>query len=354
MLFFSTGFFLVLFIVGSHTTEIIENIASNAPTIAEAAVTGASIAKSFQISLGGIMAYIFLPFLWLSSLIISGHVCGLSLLKDAPSLQIRRWLVQQMFICYCGLVLIPAYYIGMGHLLVYFVDIENTMHYIITGSNCFFATVGVGYIFWVRPHYRKIKEQAILPDFEMDYQKLERNIYRGFGLLLLLIVGAFSWFFLFDLLGHLKLTIKNDVSEKNMFLISSFSIAAVAILGVHISMFSLFKKFLKTCQNGTVITEASRYIKNNLPQRHTTRLTQELGYIFFFALIAIYPDLSHLIFFYRRVLISYLGIAVIVIWWTIVLRQNMKTPENRWHNIWGTFLIQFLAMYLLRTTLYGD
>ncbi len=75
-------------------------------------VLGAALSLCFHI-LGNIVA----PFAWLTFFLIGGRVFGKDSIDKAPTLHVRRWIVRQMALCYCGITLFPALF--RKHLLGY-------------------------------------------------------------------------------------------------------------------------------------------------------------------------------------------------------------------------------------------
>lgn len=327
---------------------LMDIIADNASQVAETTTVGAgAVAASSTIS--PILYVAGMPFVWLISIVLGGQTFGLALIRNAPSLSIRRWLVKQLFVSYCFLALIPTFYFAVSPFLLEMVD-DNTAYYFICITLGLFLLIGVGYAISIKSKYRLILsgDSSIIP---LTFSGLRKMIVYGFGILTIVLLMTLLLFLSITIIPDYQNTIHAERWEKGVFIISIATITSLLFLWIHFSTFCLFRYFLaisKDDQTTSPIPTSQPHLQNV----HWSRaVLSELPYAALFIIMTLTPAILHLSMKCTRPVCALLELVGFSLCWFIVLYYGAK-KHYRWRVILPTAVILIAIMATLRSTIY--
>jgi len=339
----------------SHSlNQIAENLGVEAPLLVQTAVAGtatASTAVATAVTNKSFSAFFMvfaLPVVWVLAFIISGKLWGAAAIKSTPSVNVKRWLVKQMFVGYCLMLTIPITFLVCTAVLFFIVsEIDEQVLYF---SCCSFfgilAASCVIYLMRIHSRYQSIKSSDEKKE-TMDFSQLEHLIRRGFKVLTILLLACITLVVGEYLISDVIHFFRSERYDQGILALCIFGFLGVATISVHHGMNHYFRYYLTLCHNETSVRSKSSKMDSFLGS-----IQGELYYMPFFVTIPIGANFIHIFGTRTHTLGSLMELFLFFPWWCLVLWQNVKQPKNRWYWLAGSLMIQVGIMAYLRFTIY--
>jgi len=333
------------------TPAAVETVADNAPQATETATVSAGTAASVVGSMAtSVLMATVMPFLWLMSALIGGQVCGLAFVYNAPTIQIRRWLVRQLFYCYCGITAFFVYFLSIQSLILTKLEWQHDTHRMTFLACLVIFMLGMAYCHRTRKTYQKIRNDTRL-FFFCTATQLSRFIHRGFIITSIVLVLALLPFLITIVITDYQNNLNMQQSDKNLFIITFFMATGCVWLYTHVSMFFLFRYFIAISQDSPA-TPSIRIprMMAYFPGAHS--VLRESAYIMAFAVLTLAPSLLHLVLVNTRPFGAAAELVCFSLCWLGILVGNTKRPQYRWYLIIPAFIVIVLMMIVLRSAIY--
>lgn len=318
---------------------------ASSPGIQTAAMAGSS-------TINGILFTLTLPFLWIFSALIGGQYFGTTLIRNAKSLQARRWLTRQVFFAYCGIIAVPLYFYYIGRIgSLYLMKLSNWSTF---NSFLYFVLFlcAAAFLLWTRrSYYRFQNPSGFFVGQEISYRYLRCLIYFGFAVLTIAIgVFMLSWYRVIFIPGMEFCEAHGAARLKNT-LIFTAAVYGGFMACFHISTFFLFRYFLKISGNGIRLRNIPLPFDAREISLRANKVLQVLlaGFGLLFGLAS---NIAHLVLVQKRIVFPGLEIAATCLLWYYMLKQNQDNPKKRLSSMLAALVIQISIMFLLRKCLY--
>ena len=313
--------------------------------VAATTVTGAGAGKAVLQSVASFCAAVALPFLWIISLLIGTRMCGAAFVYNAPTLRVRRWVLEQLLYCYCGITA----FIGLRSAL-------NTLTSQTLGHNQYSNTVlstiswiifGTIFLYfgWARDKYSRIMKSPQLTDHgeEQAFQHIRRKTFACFCGTTVLLLTFLTWLFFTTInpfASHKNATANQEHAGAALIL---FAIFAVIILIFHTGTFVRFRRFLSISENEETFSRTAPDIESIPRVRDVSMVLLCL-----FAIVTLVPSVLHILLIREQMVYSCGEFAVFAILWRRIYQRNRQTGKHRELRIAAMFLFQIAIMQFVR------
>lgn len=300
-----------------------------APEFLVATTTTATAGSS---KFASFMMYFAFPFLWLMSILVSGHVCAHKFITTAPTLPIRRWLVQQTFYCYFLMIVAPL--VVSGLLSVFESSISHI--FMVRFSTVFFGGLFVAILarfYWLNVTAKKFRENDVSPPV-IELQLLRRKIYLSFtiGAALLVAVYGVDFFQRYPTLS--------SQSFLGELILPSF-----AFILFYMGAFFLFRYYLSLSENETVFQKT--FVRRDWS---SYSFWDELCFVSPFLVITLGPQTVN---FFQNLCLPINGAIELMLYisiWCVVIMRNRMSPLARWKRNSLAFALMMVFMLVIRQT----
>jgi len=294
-----------------------------------------------------------MPFLWLISVLMGSQTFGLALVHNASKMPIRRWFVKQLFICYCGMMIIPMYFLCLHKSLLSLMLGWDSKYYLPVLLGCIIFIPAVVYLRRLHSSYQKLlnNDSSSLTVHELTFSRLSRTIHCGFGWITILLVVFFGLFLLWVAFPNYDVCLKAKQWEQCRFIIF-YSVAIFLVFSYfHTSNFFLFRYFLAISKDDHAMPPP---VLAHESQRRLLSFAMlwELAYTALFVVLTLAPALLHLCLKNTRPVWSIAELVGFSFCWFGVLSSNTKNPGYRWQLILTTFFILVVILAILRLIIY--
>lgn len=323
-----------------------------AATATTSAVTqsGASVAtaKSAGTSLFSAILYLGMTFLSLLSLLFGGQLFGEYVVRNAPTLRARRWLVKR-FLCWYGLLLtIPLAHAFLGIVMKTVLAKSTTFIHnycypiegiVLLGTICVFL-VGT-----VATYRAKCSQPE--SDRDGDFPDFQRFIRSGF------FACAFLSFLDFIIYGGMIVFSKTNLyvllhpgtnPVKFGYLVGTLVLFGILLTCIYGSFARCFNRLVPLAGDAESLPQTESDVSESEPGTWRT----ESFFVIPFAAFPLLANIAHC--FQRQTHFDYSVIESVcfTIWWGLVLRANVTDTKFRWTRIVVSIVIQLCIMWFFR------
>jgi len=340
--------------VTSHSlNQIAENLGIDAPQMVETAVTGtvaATTAVTTAVTNKSFSAFLMvfaLPVIWMLALIVSGKLLGAAIIKSTPSLNVRRWLVKQMFVGYCLTLAIPISF--FVYVSIFWFIVKPDDQTLFFSNSLYFGAVIVSCVLYpicIHLRYQSVKASDAGKEM-IDYPQLERFIHRGVKVLSIVLLVSFSVMVGEYVASDFIHLFRTEQYNQGIFILSTICFLAAATYSVHHGMNQFFRYYLTLCPSETSVRSESYNMDSLL-----SSIKGELYSTIPFIIIPLGANLIHILGTRTHTWGSLMELALFFPWWCLVLWQNIQQPNNRWYWLAGSLAIQVGIMAYLRFAVY--
>ncbi|MGL6193296.1 MAG: RNA polymerase sigma factor [Thermoguttaceae bacterium] len=278
---------------------------------------------------GGVLSHIYSSLLapllfigWVLGVIGGVFACGISVVKNAPSVQLKRWHIINNFILYNLLFIAPVTILCVGACLP--LKIKPTYY----AFFLFFLGAGIlCYIIYSLMSFQNVKKHT----YTVSFEKLQKIINYGViidtaCIIIALTTGIYgSWL-------------------KNADIQASFLIYSVAILAYQFFAYNQFKYLLNLCEK--------QYADQSDASPSPTNRTAEYWLIIAAMLFVAGPCIGHILTKCTHPIMSSYEIVVYLSLWYLVIIANNKYNGNRYKRIALMCVFQIITRILLLQFVY--
>lgn len=340
----------------SWADEVVQKLARmpvEASAATSAAATGASsIVGKGKFFLFSLASFVLLVFGCILSFLLGGLIVGKHLLRHAPTLRAKRWLVRTFLIWHMGLLAFPLVHLTIMLTLIVGFGFSDMFfrHYILFPKLILLLCGGASYLAWGVAAYwvqRKFPENDFI---DGGYSALSRFVRIGLRICTIMIVvsyGIICWLIAAPNISFLLHPSSNP--EKFGTIMMILTLITILLFGIHALYRLLFDKFLEMAD------DTSGLPKTTMPGMADTlggTVREELILIAPFALIPAFYHLNHIINIHTRPVYSLLEVLFYTVWWSVVLRLNVADPSYRWPRILFSAVVHAFLFWFLRMTIY--
>lgn len=319
-----------------------ETIIGAAATGTAAGLSGSKLSSVAGPSTMGVLACAGLPFLWIVALFTGGYHAAHALIKDAPTLEFRRWTLVQLIVFYCLLALFPAYYLGAHAVAGWAQDYEHST--LVTSLiNWIYAALLGLYLYWLT--YRKkcfVKGESCRID-EGWYRILQRCwlwlLYVVSLSLGVVCLVALSYVFLPKIVLCYA-----EGNWQTLILAILLACMTLGIFAMHFGMYSLYEYFFNISDNEEIFeqTRSGKDVYSGTAQSP----------FFIVAFLSLLPSISHLLAVQSRLLHPGMELGILVACWVGVYIWNRKSPASAMQRIVCLGVLQVGFMIFLRDVIF--
>lgn len=323
------------------------NLATTTSAAASQSVVTSGAAKSTWASLASALLYLGLAFLSLLSLMLGGQLLGEYVVRNAPTLHARRWLVKRFLYWYGLLLTVPLAHILFG--MIVKIGFERPTAFL--REHCYpvetivaLGAAGVFLVVTLIAYLAKCSQPE--SDRDGDFTELRRFVRSGLFVCALLSLLNFTLYGGGIVLSNLHILFHPVVNPvKFGYLIGTLSLLAILLASVFGSFVRCFGRLLPLANDATSLPTGEREASETGTWR---------GEAFFIAPFAAFPflaDLAHILYRQTHSVYSAVELVVFMVWWGLVLRLNVSDTETRWPRIVVSFAVQVVLMGLFRRLL---
>ena len=318
------------------TTSVAEASRNVEPAIAAAAATVGGV----RATLASFMAAFFLPMLFFYTTLAGVLSLGTTFVKNAPTLDARRWLIKRLFIFYCFIFYGPLALRFLTAIASYFVSPLQ----LATAALFCVVSLAIAVIWLIQKTVREYPFCCQVNTDSILYAKLHRDTSLGlrYGLLFLLVLVAFN---------IITTSIGKYSSGHLAISLALTTIIDVSLIAFHLLVSRRFRYFLSTSTGEEVFQKTFSH-GSTIP-KPTNAAFLELSRVYPFALFPLGANVTHLVAdptsrtaWAATEIVCYLG------WWILTWYVNVKSPSYRWCRIFVTLFLQFVLMHFLRQCFY--
>lgn len=306
-------------------------------------------AKSTGFSIFTALTFVGMAFAYGFSLILGGRIFGESVVRSAPTLVLRRWLIRRFILCHLGIMSLPLIY--ASNWLIFSVILNRPDSFFI--NNVFFSellVLGGVTVFFMACTIVSYFVQRNTPENNADggIASLRKWVSRGSMISRVTVSTTLAlWGLMLVIPNILTLTQPWINPVKFCFILGSTAIFSIILIIIHRGQTSCLQKLLKLADD-----PASLPAKSSSPEKTKGKWFEELGFILPFAAFQLLLNFNHIFNIRSHPVFSGVEIVVWSIGWGLVYRWNLKDTGLRWPRIFIWFVIQLSIIALLRFTIY--
>lgn len=317
------------------------------------ATSSGSIASGTGFTWTGVLMQFTGSFLMGVSLILTGHFYGFEVVRHAPSLPARRWLVRYLLRCYGSALLLPMSILAACVLFTNGFG-WNGSFYLFAGTVVFFLLGFVGHFLYgvlrYRNIYRKESTQASSasdPRFP-SWPQLRRSVRRWFAGTSICLILFGVWFARQVLQPHYDYSVQTGHLPVAHFALATSIACCIGIALFHAGTYLLFRHYLGWTKDGSIVQplQASR-TDSPWQSKIACRIC------FWLATLPLLPPLVYHLWTQKHLGVAAIVFAAYVFSWYWVYDTNRRS--TLW---WGGFrilvvlVLQFAVLNILLQTIY--
>lgn len=334
-------------VAGLTTTGVI-GAAGAVPASGGAGASGTAGA----FSLYGILLAFGSFFFWMMSVLIGAQVYGAAMIRSAPTLPVRRWLIKHLLFAYSALIV--AITMFMAPLLVNACDDDFLAPFYRVFKWCLILSI-LGYLVWFRQRYTRmpdIIEQKALDSDSLETDRrfivLQRIVYAGFLFTSVLIAGGILGGILAIIPEvRLALSVQKTILAFTIIFLHVFVFLVIGLF--HLGTFYLFRRCLKISKNEMIFQETADALQ---VRNSNVRTRPETIGLLVAVVLTLGPGIMHLILLRTRILFAVTECITIGLLWFGLIQWNKRKPKGRGLRIILMLGLQLLAVFLLRIYLW--
>lgn len=342
-------------VTSQSLNQIAENLGIEAPQMVETATVGtvaAATAVTTAVtnkSFSAFLMFFAMPVIWMLALIVSGKILGAAIIKSTPSLNMRRWLVKQMFVGYCLTLAIPISL--FVYVSIFWFIVKPDDQTLFFGNSMYFGAVIVSCVLYpicIHLRYKSVKASDAGKEM-MDFPQLERFIHWGMKVLSIILLVSFPAIVGEYVVSDFMHLFKTEQYDHVMIVLCTICLLMAVIYSVHQGMNQFFSYYLTLCHNKTSVRSKSSCNIDSI----LDNIKKEFHYVAFFAMGPIGMNFVHILGFRPHTWGSLMELVAFIPWWCLILWQNIRQPKNRLYWLAGSLAIQVGIMAYLRFAVYG-
>ena len=315
------------------------------------------------------------PFLWVISLLVSGHFCGTAFIYRVPTLEARRWLTKKLFWIYCLVFIAPICIWPIGEEITYRLRLSSegqqrlTQFFVVLLFSGFFYFIHI--ISKARKQWKQFSNLDNLTQqqtdlflssssfspvkgadtltFSKEPESSSSNesrslIYWGFVWTTLILLSVIAYSVPLLILPR----ISNPARHTSLVVFVLIEVGAVLF---HCGTFLLFRHYLKISKDNASFLRNPPIIliDSSSPEKKAAlRFLFTLTPVF----IHITMGIAHIAKRNTHPFLTICEIAFFALCWLTIGYWNMKKGKGAWTRAIVMCAIQFVIMFLLRDQVY--